>query len=82
MPQSDQPMLPDVGADLPAGDAGELSEAELERRRRLEYDEEGDEGAPLVDPRQSYATLSLAQIPVISNKEKARRIQAMLSLQC
>lgn len=57
-------------------DGDDLSEAELERRRRLEYEEED---APLVEEKVSYAQVRLPKIPMASQTEKVRHILLVAS---
>ena len=56
---------------LPKTDSAEpdLSDAELERRRRLEY-EEGDEEEPVIEQKVQYAQIKLAKLPMASEEQK------------
>lgn len=54
-------------ADAAPEDEGDLSEAELERRRRLEYEEED---APPIEEKVQYAEIRLPKIPVASQTRK------------
>lgn len=62
--------LAEDAAGAAAEDDGDLSEAELERRRRLEYEEE--DAPPIQDEKVQYVAVQLPKIPLASQTQKVQ----------
>jgi hypothetical protein len=52
-----------------------LSAAELERRRRLEYEEGDDDEAAVIEQKVQYAQIKLAKLPMASELHKVGLMQ-------